>query len=120
MTLRRWRVAALQRIVRPDVLVDDVPNGDGTDDIIWRNQSDGRNWAYLMDNGNIQTSRLINSIKDQNWQITDILDLNGDGKDDLFWRNVSSGLTYIYLMDGIAIQQRGTVRALGTDWQNIH
>jgi hypothetical protein len=73
-----------------------------------------------MQNGQVQTSQLINIVGEQNLQITDILDLNGDGKDDLFWRNASSGLTYIYLMNGIAIQQRGSVRTLDTDWFNIH
>jgi hypothetical protein len=95
-------------------------NGDNTDDIIWRNQLDGRNYGHIMKDGKVQTSQLINIVGEQDWEIPDVLDLDGDGKDDIFWRNVSSGSTYIYLMDGIEVKERGTVRTVNTDWQNIN
>jgi hypothetical protein len=94
-------------------------NGDGTDDIIWRNQSDGRNWAYLMNNGQIQTSQLINKVGNSNWQIADISDLDGDGKDDLFWRQVQSGQSYIFLMNGLSIGSEGYTNSASPTWVAI-
>ena len=48
-------------------------NGDGTDYLIWRNQFNGRNVAYLINElGQIQSSLRINVVNNLNWQIADI------------------------------------------------
>jgi hypothetical protein len=95
-------------------------NGDGVDDIIWRNKVDGRNWAYLMNDGQIQTSALVNSVANVDWKIADIADLNGDGKDDIFWRQTQSGQSYIYLMNGLEINDRAYVDIVSTGWVTIN
>jgi Zn-dependent metalloprotease len=95
-------------------------NGDGTDDILWRNKNDGRNWGYLMKNGQVVTSKLINTIKDENWQIAMTGDFNGDGKADIFWHHQATEKNYIYLMNGLAIIDKGFSVTIGGDWKIIH
>jgi hypothetical protein len=94
-------------------------NGDGHGDIVWRNPVDGRNWAYLMKDGQIELSRQINTISGTEWQIKSIADFDGDGKADIFWHNQTTGLTYVYLMDGAAISSRGALNTVNSDWQVI-
>ena len=94
-------------------------NGDGVADILWRNKKDGRNWTYLMNNGQIQTSRQINTIADQQWQIQEIADFNGDGTDDIFWFHQGTGNTYLYIMVGAAIDSSSYLETLSLDWMVI-
>jgi hypothetical protein len=105
-----------------EIMVNGDVNGDNddNDDVIWRHQSDGRNWAYLMNNGQIQTSSSINSVTNTNWQIADILDLNGDGSAELFWRQGQSGQSYIFLMNGLNISSEGYTSSVSPSWQAMH
>jgi hypothetical protein len=95
-------------------------DGDGSDDIIWRNKDDGRNWAYLMKNGQIKTSKMINTIADSNWQVETIADLDGDGKADIFWKNKNSGKTYIYLMNSTSVISAEYSSTISNAWQVIN
>ena len=92
-------------------------DGDGTADIILRNQVDGRNWAYIMKEGQISTSTLINEVADLNWQIGNIGDYDGDGKADFLWRNETASRNIIHLMDGTAVKSRGVLRPTDNSWQ---
>ena len=69
-------------------------NGDGRDDIMWRN-SDGRmsNWLGKTDGGFIDNA--ANSLTDAptSWHIVGAADINGDGRDDLIWRNDNGMMT---------------------------
>jgi hypothetical protein len=91
-----------------------------TDDIICRNQKDGRNWAYLMNEGQIQSSLYINTVVSSDWQIADISDLDGDGNADIFWRQGQSGQSYIYLMNGVTIASHGYANTVSKSWQVIY
>jgi hypothetical protein len=91
-------------------------DGDGTDDIILRNQVDGRNWAYLMEDGQIKASELINTVG-MGWQIADMGDYDGDGKADLLWRNESTARNIVHLMDGLSIKDKGVLRPTNNTWQ---
>jgi len=92
-------------------------DGDGTADIIMRNQVDGRNWAYMMKDGQIETSTLINEVAELNWQIENIGDYDGDGKADLLWRNEAASRNIVHLMDGVTVKSRGVLRPTDNTWQ---
>ena len=92
-------------------------DGDGTADIIMRNQVDGRNWVYLMEDGQIETSTLINEVADLNWQVGNIGDYDGDGKADLMWRNEVTTRNIVHLMDGTTVKSRGVLRPTDNTWQ---
>jgi hypothetical protein len=61
-------------------------NGDGRDDILWRN-SDGTigNWLANANGGHSANNASISSVGN-NWHIAAIGDFNGDGRDDILWR----------------------------------
>ena len=69
-------------------------NGDGRDDILWRND-DGRITDWLGNaNGGFapNASNSLNNVS-LDWQVADIGDFNGDGRDDILWRNNDGRLT---------------------------
>src|SRR5207245_2653454 len=78
-------------------------NGDGKDDILWRNRTTGEGYIYLMDGTTIAAEGYIRTVADPNWQVVAFGDYNGDGRADLIWRNTSTGENYLYPMDGTTI-----------------
>ncbi len=50
--------------------VDDF-NGDGKDDIFWRNDTTGENWIYLMDGVSITQEQSVSTVSDLNWNVVD-------------------------------------------------
>ena len=95
-------------------------DGDGKDDILWRNSSSGQNYLYPMNGTAIKpTEGFIRTVADLTWQVKGVGDFDGDGKADIVWRNSSSGQNYLYLMDGITIKPtEGYLRTVtDLDWQ---
>ena len=75
-------------------------DGDGTPDILWRNQQTGDLYAWLM-NGTVATAgRYLNPARfaDTRWQIRALADLNGDGQVDVLWHNQATGDLYVWFM----------------------
>jgi FG-GAP-like repeat/FG-GAP repeat len=62
-------------------------NGDGVQDILWRDQSGNVNriWTFGTDGKRTEVSLL--SATNSQWEIGGVADLNGDGTTDLIWRN---------------------------------
>ena len=69
-------------------------NGDGKDDILWRNTSTGTNaiWGGASSGSGLA----VNAVGDLNWKVAGIGDFNGDGSDDILWRNTSTGVNTIW------------------------
>ena len=69
-------------------------NGDGRDDILWRN-TDGRitNWLGTSSGG--FADNVVNAYHGVpvDWRIAGIGDFNGDGRDDILWRNIDGRIT---------------------------
>ena len=97
---------------------DDDFDGDGKEDIVWRNTASGNNQLYLMDGISIANNSTLPQITDTNWKIAGIGDLDGDGNADILWRHAITGLNWIHLMKGSNII---TSKALNTiadpDWK---
>jgi glucose/arabinose dehydrogenase len=79
-------------------------NGDGKDDLAWRNSSSGENYIYLMAGTAIAGEGYIRTVTDPSWQIVQVGDLDGDGKADVLWRHSGTGDNYLYPMDGTTIK----------------
>ncbi|AFZ03956.1 FG-GAP repeat domain-containing protein [Calothrix sp. PCC 6303] len=76
-------------------------NGDGKNDLIWRDYKDGRNAVWLIDGLQITQSDFIYQLKDSDliWDY-DLADTNGDGKTDLIWRNYKDGRNAVWFVNG--------------------
>ncbi len=94
-------------------------NGDGNDDMIWRNASTGVVWMYLMEGANIIASQPLTKISDSDWQIIDSPDLNGDGKSDVLLRHQTTGKVWLYLLNGNVISESRELMSANTDWQLV-
>jgi len=69
-------------------------NGDGRDDILWRND-DGRttNWLGLANGGYFDNANNSMTFVPLSWQVAQVGDYNGDGRDDILWRNNDGRIT---------------------------
>ena len=69
-------------------------NGDGRDDILWRN-TDGQlsNWLATASGGFIQNNANAAAVVSTAWQVVGTGDFNGDGRDDILWRNTNGTVT---------------------------
>jgi streptogramin lyase len=95
-------------------------DGDGKDDILWRNSVTGENYLYPMNGLSIKpTEGFLRTVADTSWQIVGVGDFDGDGKADILWRNSISGQNYLYPMDGKAIKPtEGFLRTVAdASWQ---
>ncbi len=63
-------------------------NGDGKDDILWRNSVTGDVYIWLMNGNSIIGAASLGSV-DLSWKIVGIGDFNGGGKRDIVWYNTS-------------------------------
>jgi hypothetical protein len=74
-------------------------NGDGKDDILWRNADNGDTWIWLMDGTAVAAAARV-AIVDSSWKIVGIGDFDRQGKRDILWYNASIARIAIWTMNG--------------------
>jgi len=87
-------------------------DGDVRADILWRNNSTGENYVYLMNGSTIAGEGYLRTVADPYWQVAGVGDFDGDGRADILWRNSSTGENYVYLMNGTTIAGEGYLRTV--------
>ena len=76
-------------------------DGNGQDDLLFRNSSTGNMVFYLMHGMNYDRYSYTNTPPSvSTWTIETIGDFDGDGKDDLLWRRRTDGCRAIWYMNG--------------------
>ena len=84
-------------------------NGDGKDDILWRNPATGQLFMMVMNGSSIVGGGLFYTEGNINWKVVALGDYNGDGRSDILWRNDATGQIYMMLMNGTAVASAGFV-----------
>ena len=67
-------------------------DGDGNDDILWRNTVTGGMALWRMDGASRLANEAVPSVTESGWFVMADGDYDGDGTADIFWRNTSTGL----------------------------
>ncbi len=69
-------------------------NGDGRDDILWRNDNGQlSNWLGQANGGFINNGAIAGTFVPLAWSVVAVGDYNGDGRDDILWRNTNGTVT---------------------------
>ena len=69
-------------------------NGDGRDDLIWRNDNGTfTTWLAQPDGGFVSNDANSLAVLPTNWKVADTGDFNGDGRDDIIWRRDDGAFT---------------------------
>jgi hypothetical protein len=79
-------------------------DGDGRNDILWRNFATGENYLYPMNGTAILAGEgYLRTVAELAWRVAAVGDYDGDGKTDVLWRHGTGGENYLYPMDGTQI-----------------
>ena len=82
-------------------LMDQVDaDGDGFDDILWRNNTTGAD--VIWKSASSATQQPVTGVTDLDWHVVGAGDYNGDNVADVLWRNVRSGANAIWRSANIA------------------
>jgi hypothetical protein len=81
-------------------------NGDGLPDIVWRHSVNGGIAAWFMSDA-VPRRQLTMSpaeLRDTDWWLVGVADVDSDGKSDLFWQNLTTGGVAVWFMDGTTLK----------------
>jgi Ca2+-binding RTX toxin-like protein len=87
-------------------------NGDGRDDILWRDTSGALSLWEM--NGAAHTAVSLGNVSTA-WNVAGVGDLNGDGVDDVLWRNGAGDMS-LWFMDANAGHTGASLGNVSPDW----
>ncbi len=90
-------------------------DGDGIDDILWRNPTSGFNFIWYMYSDGTHIYQPIDS-RGSDFEIAGVADFNGDSIADILWRSPTSGSNFIWYMNSDGTHTYGSIDARGTDY----
>ena len=93
-------------------------NGDGRDDVLWRNANgDVTNWLGQSNGGFVGNYASSYNAVPNSWQVVGVGDFNGDGRDDVLWRNVNGDvLNWLGQANGSFVGNGSSYNALPVSW----
>jgi hypothetical protein len=95
-------------------------NGDGKTDILWRHNTTGQLFIWLLNGPAVQSWGSPGQVADLDLQIVGVGDFNGDGKTDILWRHITTGEVVIWLMNGVDVQSQDSPgQVTDLNWQIV-
>ena len=94
-------------------------NGDGRDDLLWRNVQTGDVAVWVMGGATAVQAPVLSAGVPLVWQIVAVGDLDADRKADLVWRDLESGAVAVWLMNGVAVKQSVAISTVPLSWQTV-
>jgi hypothetical protein len=95
-------------------------NGDGRDDVLWRNGSTGEisDWLATSNGGYVANDAAALRTAPTSWHVVDTGDYNGDGRDDVLWRSDAGELSNWLgqVNGGFALNDVNAFSSAPTDW----
>ena len=93
-------------------------DADGTDDVLWRNRTNGSVSAFLMNGCTSPQILALPASADPAWIFAGAGDVNGDGSADLFWQDSTTNILTEWLVhpDG-AITQQNLIEGDQANWR---
>jgi Ca2+-binding RTX toxin-like protein len=94
-------------------------NGDGSSDVLWRQDGSGQVYVWEMNGQQVQAEGAVaHAAVPNDWHIEGVGDFNGDGNSDVLWRQDGSGQVYVWEMNGQQVQAEGAVAhaPVASDW----
>ena len=91
-------------------------DGDGNTDILWRSESTGKLYMWLMNGTTIVTNQSLGTVS-LDYEIDNVGDFNGDGNTDILWRSESTGKLYMWLMSGTTIVTNQSLGTVSLDYE---
>jgi hypothetical protein len=77
-------------------------NGDGSPDLVWRNQTSGNVVVWHM-NGTNRTDGVVMGPVDLGWQIVGIWDVDSDGHADIVWQEQATSVLLAWFMNDVNV-----------------
>jgi hypothetical protein len=96
--------------------VDDF-SGDGTPDLLWRNDQTGETAFWIFNGTQFSSPVFILPAMDINWQLDGVADMNNDRSLDLIWRNTKTGELAYWLFDRTRLTRGVLNPAIDLNWQ---
>ena len=94
-------------------------NGDGREDLVWRNRVRGDVAVWLMNGKDVLDFAIVAPGVPLNWEIEGVHDLNNDGKADLIWREQIQGGVAVWLMNGKRVIDGSLVPSIPLNWSIV-
>lgn len=93
-------------------------NNDGSDDIVWRNNSTGANMVYLVNNTAVTSeTTIVGLTSDTSLQAKQVADFDGDGDQDILFSNNSTGVHKMATLAGTTQISLDTIVTVNPDWK---
>jgi hypothetical protein len=94
--------------------------GDGNEDILWINPSNGAVALWELNGAQVTSSAAVSNVgPNSGWQVVGIGDFYGDHHEDLLWFNSTNGAIALWELNGSQVISSTTVGTLGPNsgWQ---
>jgi hypothetical protein len=93
-------------------------NGDGEDDLLWRDGSGNVAYWLFKDGKRVEASLSFGGPIPLDWKIVAVKDLDGDNNADLVWQNASQGIVALWTLKTGKFVSGGVINT-GREWQPI-